>query len=223
MSKRVGVILSGCGIYDGSEIHEAVITLLALERAGAEVITMAPNQNQMHVIDHQTGEVAEGEKRNVMVESARIARGPVRDIAEVKANELDALVMPGGFGAAKNLCDFAIKGEYCWIDPDVSRLIKDMHKAGKPIVAMCIAPVVAMKALTDDGIKPILTIGNDPDTAKALESMGGHHETQDVRGVAVDTENKLLSTPAYMLGPSIKDVADGIENTIAELMKMLGD
>ncbi|MDP8240720.1 MAG: isoprenoid biosynthesis glyoxalase ElbB [Candidatus Hatepunaea meridiana] len=221
MSKRIGVILSGCGVYDGAEIHESVITLLALDRAGADVIIMAPDKDQMHVINHQTGEVSEGETRNVLIESARIARGPVRNVAEVKVDELDALVLPGGFGAAKNLCDFAVKGADCSIDGGVSNLIQAMHKAGKPIVAMCIAPAVAMKALTNTGVKPTLTIGTDPDTAAGLEAMGGSHENQDVRGVAIDETNKIISTPAYMLGQSISEVADGIENAVNELMKML--
>lgn len=221
MPERVGVILSGCGVYDGSEIHEAVITLLALDRAGAEVLIMAPDRNQMHVINHQTGEVEDGAVRNVMVESARIARGAVRDIATVKVEELDALVLPGGFGAAKNLCDFALKGADCNVEPEVAELIRGMHGAGKPVTAICIAPAVAMKSLTDGGVKPTLTIGTDADTAAALESMGGNHETHDVRGVAVDAENRVISTPAYMLGQSISEVADGIENAVNELMKML--
>ena len=221
MSRRVGVILSGCGVYDGAEIHESVVTLLALDRAGAEVMIMAPDRNQMHVINHQTGDVAIGETRNVLVESARIARGPIRNVADVEADELDALVLPGGFGAAKNLCNFAVNGPDCVIDPGVSYIIQEMHRAGKPIVAMCIAPAVAVKALTDDGVKPKLTIGTDPDTAAGLEAMGGIHENQDVRGVAVDLENKIISTPAYMLGQNISEVADGIENAIGELMKMI--
>ena len=224
MSKRVGVILSGCGVYDGTEIHEAVITLLALDRAGAEVVIMAPDRNQMHVINHQTGEVANGEVRSVMVESARIARGAVRDIATVKVDELDALVLPGGFGAAKNLCDFAVKGADCSVVPVVAEFIRGMHKAGKPVTAICIAPAVVMKALTEGGVKPTLTIGTDADSAtvKALESMGGRHEAHCVRGVAIDDDNKVLSTPAYMVAQSISEVADGIENVIDKLMKMLG-
>lgn len=222
MPKRVGVILSGCGVYDGAEIHEAVITLLALDRAGADVIMMAPNRDQMHVINHLTGEEEAGVTRNVLVESARIARGNVMDITKVTADQIDALVIPGGFGAAKNLCDFAVKGAECGIVPEVSDLIRAMHTAGKPVVALCIAPAVAVKALTDGGYKPKVTIGSDAGTAAALEAMGGRHEIQDVRGVAIDFENKVLSNPAYMLGQSISEVADGIENTIHELMKMLG-
>ena len=219
MAKRVGVILSGCGVYDGAEIHESVITLLALSRAGADVIIMAPNRDQLHVINHQTGKVIDGETRNVMVESARIARGPVRNVAEVKSEELDALVLPGGFGAAKNLCTFAIKGADCEIDTGVAGLLQEMHAAGKPILAMCIAPALTAKALGD--VKPKLTIGNDPGTAEGIETLGGIHENQDVRGVSVDLKNKIISTPAYMLGQSISEVADGIENAINELMKII--
>lgn len=219
---KIGVVLSGCGVYDGSEIHEAVITLLALDRVGAEVVIMAPNRDQMHVVNHLTGEPVEGETRNVLVESARIARGNVVDLATVEEEDIDALVLPGGFGAAKNLCDFAVRGSDCKVVPEVAELIRAMHSAKKPIVAICIAPAAAMKALTQGGVKPTVTIGTDVDTAAALESMGGSHSNRNVRGVEIDEANKLITSPAYMLGQSISEVADGIENTIAALMKMLG-
>lgn len=221
MSKKVGVILSGCGVYDGSEIHEAVFTLYYLDKAGAEVICMAPNRDQVHVVNHLTGEVVEGEKRNILVESARIARGNIRDIATVSANELDAVVMPGGYGAAKNLCDFAFKGEKCEVLPEVARLIQEMHRAGKPVVAICIAPAVAVRALTGIGVKPKVTIGTDPQTAQALEAMGGKHEPHSVAEVALDLENKVITTPAYMLAQRISEVAEGIGNTIDRLMELL--
>ena len=221
MSKKVGVILSGCGVYDGSEIHESVITLLALNRAGADVTVMAPDKNQMHVINHQTGEVAEDESRNIMVESARIARGPVRDVATVQASEFDGLVLPGGFGAAKNLCDFAINGADCEIDHDVASLILEMHNSEKPVLAMCIAPALAAKALTDGGVNPTITIGNDVDTVAGLKKLGAIHQEQPVEGVTIDATNKVITTPAYMLGPEIKDIAAGIEKAIDGLMKML--
>jgi len=221
MSKKVGVIMSGCGVYDGAEIHESVITLLALNRAGAKVTIMAPDKDQMHVINHQTGEVAESETRNIMVESARIARGPVRDISTVEASEFDALVLPGGFGAAKNLCNFAVKGPDCEIDGDVASLILEMHNQDKPILAMCIAPAVAAKALTDGGVNPKVTIGTDKDTAGGIEKLGATHEDQPVEGVAIDSSNKVITTPAYMLGPEIKDIAAGIEKAIDGLMEMI--
>ncbi len=221
MGRKVGVILSGCGVYDGSEIHEAVITLLALDRLGADIILMAPDRIQMHVIDHQTGEVIDGRLRNVRVESARIARGPVRDIARVKASELDALVIPGGFGAAKNLCDFAANGPDCEVDRDVARLILDVRRDGKPLVAICIAPALVTRVLTNNGFKPTVTIGNDEATAQALAQMGAVHKTATVEEYVFDKANNLYTTPAYMLGPSIRNVAVGIERTIQAMMENL--
>ncbi len=142
---KVGVVLSGCGVYDGAEIHEAVITLLALDRAGAEAICMAPDTEQMHVVNHLTGDVAEGQSRNVLVESARIARGNIKNIKDVKAADIDALMFPGGFGAAKNLCDFAVKGADCSVNPEVTRLVKEVMSAKKPLAAVCIAPALISK------------------------------------------------------------------------------
>src|SRR3990172_1601591 len=147
MGKKIGVILSGCGVYDGSEIHEAVITLLAIDRLGAEAVMCAPNVPQMHVVNHLSGEVEAGASRNVLVESARIARGKIRDLAEVRAEEFDAVMLPGGFGAAKNLCDFAVKGKDCEVRPEVARLIREVHAQGKPVAAVCIAPAVLAKVL----------------------------------------------------------------------------
>jgi len=216
---RVGVVLSGCGVYDGAEIHEAALTLLFLDRAGCEIICMAPDVDQMDVINHIKGEAA-GEKRNVLVESARIARGAIKDIKDVKAVDLDVLVFPGGFGAAKNLCDFAVKGPDCSVNPEVERLIKEMYGAKKPIGFMCIAPVIAAKVLGAFG--PQLTIGNDPATAAAIEKMGGKHVVSTVDNAVVDLKNKIVTTPAYMLGPTISQVALGIEKTINEILKMVG-
>ena len=144
MSKKIGVVLSGCGVYDGAEIHEAVITMLALDRHGAEMVICAPNVPQLHVINHLTGEVAEGESRNVLVESARIARGNIRDVAEVSAEELDGLMFPGGFGAAKNLCTFAVAGPDCEVNENVARLTRAMHAAGKPVAARTYAGFITV-------------------------------------------------------------------------------
>ena len=150
---KVGVILSGCGVYDGSEIHEAVISLLALNRAGADVVSMAPNMEQT-VINHLTGEPAEGASRNVLEESARIVRGEIQDIAKVDTTDLDALFIPGGFGAAKNLCDFAFKGPDCDVHPEVARVIKEVVTAKKPLAAVCIAPALVAKVLGDNKLAP---------------------------------------------------------------------
>jgi enhancing lycopene biosynthesis protein 2 len=144
--KTIGVVLSGCGVYDGAEIHESVITLLAIDRAGAKALCMAPNEDQLHVVNHLTGEVAEGETRNVLVESARIARGEVQDIADVEPDDMDALILPGGFGAAKNLCTFGVDGPDCRINEPVARLIRGVAAARKPIGAMCSAPATVAKA-----------------------------------------------------------------------------
>lgn len=216
--KKVGVVLAGCGVFDGSEIHEAVLTLLALDEAGAQTIIMAPNVEQMHVIDHSTGDVAQGETRNVLKEAARIARGEIHDIAEVSANQLDALIFPGGYGAAKNLCTFATEGANCTVVPSVEKLIKDMYAAGKPQGFICIAPTLAAKVLGER--HPVLTIGNDEGTAKAIEEMGGKHEQRTVDDIAVDEKNKIVSTPAYMLGPSIAHVAKGIRKCVNKVLEM---
>jgi enhancing lycopene biosynthesis protein 2 len=218
MAKKVGVILSGCGVFDGAEIHESVITILALDRAGAEMVFCAPDREQMHVVNHHTGEVAEGESRNVRIESARIARGPVRDVAEVKAEELDALIFPGGFGAAKNLCTFAVAGANCDVDPGVAALVREVHAQGKPIAAVCIAPALLAKVLGSEG--PNLTIGNDAGTASAMVSLGANHVACPVTEFVVDRDRKLITSPAYMLAGSISEAAEGIEKTVGALMEM---
>ncbi len=216
---RVGVILSGCGYLDGAEIQEAVLTLLALDRAGAEAICLAPDVPQRKVVNHLTGE-EQGESRNVLVESARIARGQIRDVAEATAEELDALILPGGFGAALNLCDFAVAGPDCTVDPGVARLVREVHAASKPIGAICIAPALIAKILGDEGVE--LTIGNDAETAAALERMGAHHCDCPVDAFVVDRKQKVVTTPAYMLGPGVKDVAAGIERCVAETLGLIG-
>ena len=218
---KVGVILSGCGVYDGSEIHEAVITLLALNRAGAEVVSMAPNMEQA-VVNHLTGEPVEGASRNVLEESARIVRGEISDIANVNAAELDALFIPGGFGAAKNLCNFAFKGPDCEVHPEVARLIKEVVAAKKPLAAVCIAPALIAKVLGDNRMYPQVTIGTDEGTAEALSSMGATHLSCPVNEFVIDKENKIITSPAYMLASNISEAAEGIEKTVNALMEMLG-
>jgi len=216
---RIGVLLSGCGVYDGSEIHEAVLTLLALDRAGARIVCMAPDIDQYHVINHLTQEVS-NEKRNVLVESARIARGEIKDIREVKAEDIDGLIIPGGYGAAKNLSDFAFKGAEATVNPDVGRLLSEMVAAGKPVGAICIATATLTRALSDR--KPEVTIGTDEGTAAVIEAMGGRHKACSVDMIHVDARNRIVSTPAYMLGPGIKDVAEGIEKLVAKVMELAG-
>lgn len=216
--KKIGVVLSGCGVRDGSEIHEAVFTLLAIDRQGAEAVCMAPNAD-FPVTDHLAMQES-GEKRNALVESARIARGNIRDIAEVKAGELDAIIFPGGFGAAKNLCDFAMKGAAAAVHPQVSRLLKEMAAAGKPIGAICIAPVLIAAVLGKESA-PTLTIGNDAGTASEIEKTGAKHQDCPVTEFVVDAKNKLVSTPAYMLANRISEAYEGIDKCVREVVKLI--
>jgi enhancing lycopene biosynthesis protein 2 len=217
MRKKVGVLLSGCGFLDGSEIHEAVLTLFYLDQKGAEIVCMAPDIPQAHVINHVTNEEM-NESRNVLVESARIARGQIKNLSDVKARDLDALILPGGFGAAKNLSDFAFKGPGGEVNPDVKRLIDEMVDANKPIGALCIAPVTVGMALKDKA--PEVTIGSHEETIGALQGLGVKHTVCAVDEIVVDAENKVVSTPAYMLGPGIKDIAKGIEKTVDKVLSM---
>jgi len=217
---KVGVVLSGCGFLDGSEIHEAVLTAYFLERAGAELVWCAPDVDQMHVVDHLTGEVVEQESRNVLVESARLARGRTRALSDMTVEDVDAVVLPGGFGAAKNLSTYATEGTGCSVHPDVETFLRRCHRAGLPIGAMCVAPVLVARVLGEEG--PALTIGDDPATAAAIEEMGARHETRPVDDVTVDEERRFVSTPAYMLGPRITDVAAGIERFVDRLLAMVG-
>ena len=217
---KVGVILSGCGVYDGSEIHETVITLLALDRAGATALCMAPNMEQ-GVVNHLTGETVPGETRNVLEEAARIARGNISDIAQINASDFDALILPGGFGAAKNLCDFAVKGADCQVHPEVARLVQETVSAKKPLAAICIAPTLVSKVLGQGKLAHQLTIGTDEGTAAALTAMGSTHIDCPVQEYVIDRENKLISTPAYMLAGSISEAAEGIDKTVEALLEMI--
>ncbi|AYC17243.1 Glyoxalase ElbB [Dickeya dianthicola] len=214
--KKVGVVLSGCGVYDGSEIHEAVLTLLAIERAGAEAVCFAPDKEQLHVINHLTGEVT-GEKRNVLAESARIARGKIQSLSRADPQQLDALIVPGGFGAAKNLSDFATRGTDCEVDNELKILTREIHKKNKPIGFICIAPAMLPKLL-DTPVR--LTIGNDENTARAIETMGGMHVKCPVDDIVVDIAHKVVTTPAYMLASSIGEAASGIEKLVARVLEL---
>ena len=220
MKKKIGVVLSGCGVYDGAEIHESVITLLAIDRAGAEAVCMAPDVDQMHVVNHLTGEEAAGEKRNVLVEAARIARGNIKDISTVEADDVDALMFPGGFGAAKNLCTMAVKGEDAEVHPEVSRLVKEFRSKQKPQAAVCIAPAMFAKIFEGESAPPTLTIGDDKDWSQKIENLGSKHQDCAVRDTVTDRENRIITSPAYMLGQSISEVAEGIEKTVKELVAM---
>lgn len=213
----VGVVLSGCGHLDGSEIHEATLTLLALDKRGAEVVAFAPDAPQLHVIDHAHGKEAAGQRRNALEESARITRGKIRPLSEARAKDLDALIFPGGYGAAKNLCSFATQGAAMQVDAQVERLVKEVHAAKKPMGFICIAPVIAAKVL-GQGVR--LTIGDDADTAKAVEGFGARHIRRGVEEIEVDAGQKVVSTPAYMLGPSIAKVSAGIDMLVGAVLEL---
>ena len=216
MTKKVAVILSGCGVYDGAEIHESVITLLRLDQRGAQVQCFAPNIAQMHVINHLTGEEMP-ESRNVLVESARIARGEVKDTREANAEDFDALIVPGGFGAAKNLSNFAVEGTNCSVNPDVLALAEAFADACKPVGLICISPALAAKIY---GPGVVCTIGNDAGTAAAVEKMGGKHEECDVHDIVEDTQRKLVTTPAYMVAKSISEAAGGIYKLVDRVLEL---
>lgn len=218
MKKRIGVVLSGCGVRDGSEIHEAVITLLAIDRNNGEAICMAPNE-EFPETNHLTMQETGG-KRNALVEAARIARGNIKDVKEIKAADLDAIVFPGGYGAAKNLCNFAEKGAGATIQPDVARLLKEMAAAKKPICAICIAPALIAATLGKE-YAPEVTIGNDAGTAAAINQTGSRHVDCPVTEFVVDKKNKIVSTPAYMLAGNISDTAAGIEKAIKATFDLL--
>ncbi len=214
--KKIAVLLSGCGVFDGSEIHEAVLTLLALAKAGASYQCFAPDIAQLHVINHAAGAVAEAETRNVLVESARIARGDIKATTELDLSEFDGLVIPGGFGAAKNLCDFAVNGAAAQVSPLVAEFIGQFIAAKKVVGFICISPVM-MPLLYGAGVKG--TIGTDADIAAAFNAMGGEHQAAQVDEVIVDAEHNVVSTPAYMLAGNIVEVHNGIEKLVAKVLE----
>lgn len=215
---KVGVVLSGCGVFDGSEIHEAVAMLLALDQQGADYQCMAP-QKELEVVDHLTKQPA-AEKRDVLTESARIARGEIVNLSDVNVSDYDAFVFPGGFGAAKNLCTFAADGVDCTVDSDVQRLLVEAQAAGKPIGLACIAPVIAAKVFGRT-LSPQLTIGHDAATAQQIEAMGARHQPCDVDDVVVDTTSRIVTTPAYMEAERIGQVFTGIAKLVASVLQLV--
>lgn len=216
--KKIAIILSGCGYLDGAEIQESVLTLLAIDRAGASASCFAPDMLQYHVVNHLTGEVSGNEQRNVLVESARIVRGAIADVALLDTGQFDALILPGGYGAAKNLSTFAFDGSSCTILPDVTKAVEAFHQAGKPIGFICIAPVIAAKVLGQFDID--VTIGNEAETAAAIEELGAHHRECPVWNCVVSSREKIVSTPAYMLGPSVSEVAKGIDQLVHTVLTL---
>ncbi|MFW6246220.1 MAG: isoprenoid biosynthesis glyoxalase ElbB [Tangfeifania sp.] len=214
--KKIAVVLAGNGVYDGAEIHESTLTLLAIARKGAKYQCFAPDVEQAHVVNHITGEEMD-EKRNVLVEAARIARGDIKPLSEYKAEDYDAIVFPGGFGAAKNLCTFAFDGVDCKVNPDVEAAVRSTVVAEKPVGALCISPVILTKILGDVKV----TIGQDAGTAEAVEKMGGVHENTTHGEIVIDEKYKVITTPCYMLDSTIDQIADGAERVVDKIFEMV--
>ena len=213
--KKLAVVLSGNGVFDGAEIHEATLTLYSIEKNGATYEIFAPNIDQHHVINHITGEEMP-EKRNVMIEAARIARGKITDLAQFKANDFDALIFPGGFGVAKNLCSFAFDGVNCTVNLDAEKAIRSMIEQKKPVGALCIAPVLLAKILGNVE----LTIGQDKNTADAIKSMGAKHKDTTHGEVIIDKNLKIVTTPCYMLDANISQIGDGANNIVKAILDL---
>lgn len=206
---KAAVVLSGCGVFDGSEIHEAVMTLYAIDKGGDTYQIFAPNVMQHHVINHITGEVV-NEARNVMTESARIARGKIKALTEYRAADFDALIFPGGFGVAKNLCSYAFEGAECSVDRIVEAAIRETHESHKPIGALCISPVLITRVLGNVTV----TIGNDKATASDIKAMGGKHEIRGHGEVSIDKKNLIVTAPCYMIDSSISGIARDAEDLV---------
>lgn len=223
MAKNIAVVLCGSGRADGSEIHESVSILVHLSRHGHSYQCFAPDAPQRDVVNHATDKPQHGISRNMMVEAARISRGNIKPLTDLTAKSCDAVVFPGGFGAAKNLCDFAIKGSDCEVIPDVVRVIKDFHGAKKPIALCCIAPVIAARVLGTrmNGPGCRVTIGTDAQAANAIATMGSENIAKAVRDVCVDEPNRLITTPAYMYDATPFEVFEGIGKMIDTLTAML--
>ncbi|XP_062861966.1 glutamine amidotransferase-like class 1 domain-containing protein 3, mitochondrial [Trichomycterus rosablanca] len=224
---KVAVVLSGCGVYDGTEIHEASAILVHLSRGEADVQMYAPDVAQMHVIDHGKGQPAENESRNVLAESARIARGNINDLAQLRVSNHDAVIFPGGFGAAKNLSTFAVDGKDCKVNDEVKRVLKDFHKAGKPIGLCCISPVLAAKVLP--GVE--VTVGHEEEeggkwpyagTAQAITALGAKHKVKDVTETQIDAKNKVVTSPAFMCDTQLHLIFDGIGAMVRDVLKLTG-
>ncbi len=213
--KKIAVVLSGNGVFDGAEIHESTLTLLAIARQGAKYQCFAPDMEQTHVINHVTGEVMP-EKRNVLIEAARIARGKIKPLTEYKAADFDAIIFPGGFGVAKNFCDFAFKGADCVVNPLIEKTIRETVVAEKPIGALCISPVLIAKVLVDVEV----TIGSDSNSAQAIESFGGTHIKTTHGEIVYDPKYKLVTSPCYMLDATIDQIADGAENVVRKILEL---
>lgn len=215
---KIAIILSGCGVFDGSEIHEATCTMLNIDKQGAEYQCFAPNETQSKVVNHFTHKIEENSERNILVEAARIARGNIKDIRDFNIIDFDAVIFPGGSGAVTNLCNFASKGCACEVNPEVVRVINDCYESQMPIGAICIAPALIAHVLGQHKI--VVTIGNDKQVASVIEENGAIHKECKADEIAVDEKHKIVTTPAYMLAKSIKEVDNGIAKLVAEIIRL---
>lgn len=226
--KKIGVLLSGCGVYDGAEIHESVFTMLAIQEAGAEYICISVNKPQHHVVNHLTGEEMK-ESRNMMIEAARIARGNVKDITEVDPADIDALVIPGGFGSAKNFTSWAFEGPEGMVLPEVKLLVVNMINIGKPVCALCVSPVVVSKALEDSDIHATMTLGTTEESSPydiqrfsdGIKQTGVEPVFKTVKEVQVDTVNRIVSAPCYMMDANMIEVRNNIKSAIEETINLI--
>ena len=212
----IGVVLSGCGNKDGTEIHESVLTLWAIHKYGVDFQCYAPDIPQHHVLNFITGQEM-AEKRNVLVESARIARGNIKDLREFNADELDAVILPGGLGAAKNLSTFAFDGPHCAVNVEVERVIREMAARKKPIGALCIAPAVIARILG----KVEVTLGQDPGATEAVEQMGAVVKKTGHGEIVIDTRNRIVSSPCYMLDARVDQIGEGAENLVRAVLELI--
>ncbi|WP_081192703.1 isoprenoid biosynthesis glyoxalase ElbB [Halomonas sp. BC1] len=219
MTKQVAVVLAGCGVFDGSEIYETTLTLLRLDQLGIGYRCFAPDVEQHHVINHLDQTPVEGERRNVLQESARLARGEISPITELVSDDFDAVIVPGGFGVAKNLSDFAMQGDEMQVLESVKEALAGFKKDAKPIGLMCISPVMVPRLL-GDGIA--VTVGHDPGVSGAISAMGGLHRSCGVEEIVVDLEHRVVTTPAYMLATRISEAATGIFKLVERIDEMMG-
>lgn len=221
MGKKVAVVLSGCGVFDGAEIHEATLTLLALDQRGAKAVVAAPDIRQRKVVNHATGQDEPGQARNCLVEAARIARGEIRPLAELSPEQVDAAILPGGYGAALNLSNLALAGPDFEVEPGVLSFVRGIWRAGKPLGALCIAPPILAAALAAEGVRGArLTIGRDPGVAGVIRSRGQEHVECAADSCVVDRENRVVTCPAYMLATGIAELWRGIDAAVAALLEM---
>lgn len=219
MTKQVAVILAGCGVYDGSEIYETTLTLLRLDQLGIGYHCFAPDVSQHQVINHVTQDIVEGEKRNVLEESARLARGDISPLNELDVGHFDAVIVPGGFGVAQNLCDFAVQGDSMQVLEPLKAILEAFRDDAKPIGLICISPVMVPRLL-GEGIA--VTIGHDPGVAGAISAMGGLHRSCSVEDIVVDFDNRVVTTPAYMLATRISEAATGVFKLVERMDEMMG-